>query len=403
MLDTHPGGAQAILNLGGKDATENFDLVHPSETIEALKPFLLGAIDPSKGSTDILAVSRSGTSAAGPISREDVNLNALLNLDEIEQAAKPFLAKKAWAYYYSAGDDLISKHFNTQVYRSIFLRPRVFVDCTTCDTETSLFGHKVGLPLFVSPTARARLGHPDGEAGIAEGCRALGVAQVISNSASQSPEEVVANASPSQVFGWQLYVQRDRSVSEDMLRRVNNLDPIKFIVLTVDAPILGNREDDDRADIEQGGVGRNLFGGTDPSIEWATTLEWLAGQTKKPILIKGIQTHEDALLAAQYAPLVKGIVLSNHGGRALDTAPPAVHTLLEIRKYCPHVFQRVDVWVDGGIKRGTDVVKALCLGAKAVGIGRPALWGLSLAGPKGVERTLKSKLMPSIRKQYACL
>ncbi len=111
-----------------------------------------------------------------------------------------------------------------------------------------------------------------------------------------------------------------------------------------------------------------------------------------PIVLKGIQTHEDAYLASLYAPQVKAIILSNHGGRALDTAPPPIHTLLEIRKYCPEVFQKIEVWVDGGIKRGTDVVKALCLGARGVGIGRAALWGLGAGGPEGVERTLQSRI-----------
>jgi isopentenyl diphosphate isomerase/L-lactate dehydrogenase-like FMN-dependent dehydrogenase len=99
-------------------------------------------------------------------------------------------------------------------------------------------------------------------------------------------------------------------------------------------------------------------------------------------------------LASQYAPQVKAIILSNHGGRAADTAPPAVHTLLEIRKYCPEVFSRIEVWVDGGIKRGTDIVKALCLGAKAVGVGRAALYGLGAGGVEGVERTFESKEPP---------
>jgi L-lactate dehydrogenase (cytochrome) len=109
-----------------------------------------------------------------------------------------------------------------------------------------------------------------------------------------------------------------------------------------------------------------------------------------PIVLKGIQTHEDAYIASRH-PLIKAIILSNHGGRAVDTAPPAVHTLLEIRKYCPEVFDRVEVWIDGGIRRGTDVVKALCLGAKAVGIGRAPLYGLGAGGEEGVARVLNSK------------
>ncbi|EHL02017.1 putative Cytochrome b2, mitochondrial [Glarea lozoyensis 74030] len=137
-----------------------------------------------------------------------------------------------------------------------------------------------------------------------------------------------------------------------------------------------------------GGVGKSLFFGTAADLTWKDTLKWLEQQTDLPIVLKGLQTHEDAYMAAQF-PQVKAIILSNHGGRALDTAPPAVHTLLEIRKYCPEVFSRLEVWVDGGIKRGTDVVKALCLGAKAVGVGRAALFGLGAGGTEGVERTFE--------------
>ncbi|KAK3060644.1 hypothetical protein LTS18_008079 [Coniosporium uncinatum] len=132
-----------------------------------------------------------------------------------------------------------------------------------------------------------------------------------------------------------------------------------------------------------------LFAGTAPDLTWKTTLPWLAKHTDLPIVLKGLQTHEDAFLAAQYAPQVRGIILSNHGGRALDTAPPAIHTLLEIRKYCPEVLEKLEVYVDGGIRRGTDVVKALCLGARAVGVGRSALFGLGAGGREGVERVLK--------------
>jgi len=251
------------------------------------------------------------------------------------------------------------------------------------------------------------LAHPDGEWGIARACKKFGTIQMISNNASMTPEQIVKDAGPDQVFGWQLYVQTERKKSEDMLARINRLDAIKFICLTLDAPVPGKREDDERGKyvIEDtseaikdaggatlkggGGIGQSLFFGTDPTLTWVETMPWLRKHTNKPIILKGLQCHEDAYLAAQHAPQVQGIILSNHGGRAADTAPPAVHTLLEIRKYCPEVFKKIDVVVDGGIKRGTDVVKALALGAKAVGIGRAALFGLGAAGPEGVERVLE--------------
>ncbi|THC91286.1 hypothetical protein EYZ11_009263 [Aspergillus tanneri] len=385
FLVRHPGGPRAILRFGGEDATKEFDLIHPPETLQSLQPALLGSIEPH---------TESNLGPRPKAVATKIDMCTLLNLDEIEEAARKVISKKAWAYYYSAADDKISKDYNTQIYRSILLRPRVFLDCRTCKLETQLLGYKLGLPIFVSPTAMARLGHPAGEAGIAEACRSFGALQIIANNSSLSPEQIVTDALPTQVFGWQLYVQLNRQESEDMLTRISQLDQIKFVVLTLDAPVSGKREDDERINIKaslEGSISSHLFAGTDPSITWMETLDWLSRQTNKPIILKGLQTHEDALLAAKHTPLVKAIILSNHGGRSLDTAPPAVHTLLEIHKYCPEVFKKVDVWVDGGIRRGTDVVKALCLGAKAVGIGRPALWGLAAGGVQGVERTLQSQ------------
>ncbi|KAJ5197269.1 Aldolase-type TIM barrel [Penicillium cf. viridicatum] len=336
---------------------------------------------------------------------EHKSIETLLNLDEIEDAATRIVNKKAWAYYYSASDDKISKHKNTEAFRSIQLRPKVFVDCKECDLNTELLDNHVSIPIYVSPAAMARLGHPSGEAGIAEACRSFGALQIISNSASMTPEQIVAGAAPGQVFGWQLYVQHDRTKSERMLARINKLSAIKFIALTLDSPVTGKREDDERSGnvigseaLYQGDSNDTapiiqtrdpVFKGMDPSLTWTETLAWLAKHTDLPVVLKGIQTHEDAYIATQYTPQVKGIILSNHGGRSLDTAPPAVHTLLEIRKYCPGVFDKIEVWVDGGIKRGTDVVKALCLGARGVGIGRAALWGLSAGGVDGVKRTLQ--------------
>lgn len=353
-----------------------------------------------------------------PEQEQSAALDSLLNLDELEIHATKAISKEAWAFYFSAADDLVSKKLNNEVYRSILLRPRVFVDCERCDTSTTLLGHRVGLPVYASPTGMSRLAHPTGEAGIAQACGTYRVLQLISNNASQIPEEVVLNAVPGQVFGFQLYGQVEVQKSERMLARINRLaDKIKFVCLTLDAPTPGKREHDERAQniasrlpitssVQSGsvsktspttprpsraGLGRSSGQGISARLTWEKTLPWLARHTSMPIILKGIQTHEDAYLASLHAPQVRAIILSNHGGRALDTAPPAVHTLLEIRKYCPEVFEKVEVWVDGGIKRGTDVVKALCLGARGVGIGRAALWGLGAGGPKGVERTFESK------------
>ncbi|KAK9773676.1 putative FMN-dependent dehydrogenase-domain-containing protein [Seiridium cardinale] len=409
FLPSHPGGSKIILQLAGRDATEEYDPIHPPGILEEnLKPEAkLGKIDPQT------LVSTTQPAAGGEeqkkVADADPPLESLLNLDELEALATKKIPHKAWAYYYSSSDDMFSKSYNNQVYRNILFRPRVFLDCVSCDSSTSLLGHNVGLPLFVAPAAMARLGHPDGEAGIARAAAKFGALQIVSNNASMTPEQIVADAKPGQMFGWQLYVQNDRKKSEAMLARINKMsDKFKCIILTLDAPVPGKRELDEKQSFANaapvaaaaktsnepsrpggGGVGQQLFWGTAADLTWKITLPWLAQHTDLPIVLKGLQTHEDAYLAAKYAPQVKAVILSNHGGRALDTAPPAMHTLLEIRKYCPEVLQKIEVWVDGGIKRGTDIVKALCLGARGVGIGRAALFGLGAGGQAGVERTFE--------------
>lgn len=407
FLPEHPGGKKIILKLAGKDATKEYDPIHPPGILEEnLRPEdYLGTINPDSFPKPEAEVEEMPQDSDKP-----PPLGSLMNLDEIEEEATKRISKKAWAYYFSASDDLRSKNFNNLVYRQILLRPRVFVDCTECDLSTTFLGHKVGIPIFVAPAAMARLAHPDGEHGIAKACSRFNAMQIISNNASMTPEQIVEGADPDQVFGWQLYVQNQREKSEAMIKRIHAKgDNYKFITLTLDAPVPGKRELDEKSNFDfsdtspasgestpaKGGVGQQLFFGTAADLTWKTTLPWLAKHTDLPIVLKGLQTHEDVYLAAKYAPQVKAVILSNHGGRALDTAPPAIHTLLEVRKYCPKVFNKIEIFVDGGIKRGTDVVKALCLGARGVGIGRGALYGLGAGGQAGVERVLESKFVPS--------
>ncbi|KAI9888994.1 MAG: hypothetical protein M1814_006052 [Vezdaea aestivalis] len=335
----------------------------------------------------------------------------LLNLQDIEDVARNLLDPKAWAYYFSGSDDEISKALNSSAYRSILFRPRVFVDVTKVELSTQLTGRSVNVPFFVSPAAMATLAHPSGEQGIADACGKYGAMQIISNNASMSPEDIVKDSGPNQFFGFQLYVQVKKEKTIEMLQRINKLsDKIKFICLTLDAAASGKRERDQRESQSlskrpslavngkteeksemKGGIGDHLFSGTDPGLTWEKTLPWLREHTDLPIVLKGILSHEDAMIAAEHRKYVQGIILSNHGGRSLDSNPPPIHTLLEIKKFCPEVLNQLEVWIDGGIKRGTDVVKALCLGAKGVGLGRAPLWGLGAGGVAGVERTFESK------------
>lgn len=355
-----------------------------------------------------------------PVSRpgDELPISALLNLDEIEERGSHRLTRKAWAYYWSAADDLYTKQLNSTTYNQIFLRPRIFINVEHCDLSTTFLGFKIGLPILISPAAEAGLAHPEAEHGIATACSKFSAMQIISFNASMTPEQIVHDAIPNQIFGWQLYVRTDIEDSNMMLRRINELDAIKFVVLTLDSPVPGKREEDERMkrtscysstssaaaqtinDLStklprESKESRSTLKIVSPSRTAPTptcekTLPWLVAQTKKPIILKGLQTYEDAYLAYKH-PLVKGIILSNHGGRQADTAPPAIHTLLEIRKYCPQILHQPDfeILIDGGVRRETNIVKALALGAKAVGLGRAPLFGLAAAGPEGVEKTLE--------------
>lgn len=301
---------------------------------------------------------------------------------------------------------------NREIYRRILLRQHVFRDVGDVDCTTSLLGLKTRMPVFISPAAAAKLADPQGEMAICRAAGKEGVLMCVSNNASMSIDEISgarevgageegiweSSNGGGQRLWWQLYVQVDRSKSEAQLHKVSHPSSgFSAVVVTLDAPWPGKREADERATLPPpdrdlggtvgAGVGKQLFAGTESTITWRD-LKWVRQHTHLPIILKGIQTHTDAAIAARN-PLVSGIILSNHGGRALDTAPPSVLVLLEIRRHCPWVLNRIPVFVDGGIRRGADVVKCLALGATAVGIGRPVLYSLAAYGEDGVRRMLQ--------------
>lgn len=220
---------------------------------------------------------------------------------------------------------------------------------------------------------------------------------------SSHPLEEILQAAPDHPFLFQLYMNKDRKAAEEVIRNAAKLG-LKAIFLTVDAAGRGKRESDERIKIDEviinpatqeriqtdkkgGGLTRRMGSYIDQSMTWED-IKWIRSLTDVPLVLKGIMTAADAKLAMQYK--VDGIVLSNHGGRNLDYSPPSILLLLELHKQCPEIFDRIEVYVDGGIRRGGDIVKALCLGAKAVGIGRSFLYSL-IYGTEGAEHLVESK------------
>ncbi|EOO02978.1 putative fmn-dependent dehydrogenase protein [Phaeoacremonium minimum UCRPA7] len=277
-----------------------------------------------------------------------------------------------------------------------------------------MLGQPMRTPIFCSPTSLGRLVHPEGEKELGRACKNLGIPQCVSTSASFPLAELVTAVRSHQAdtdydlpFFFQLYVDKKRANSERLLRQAAELG-IKGVFLTVDAPIPGKREADERMQADEsisspmsgakakndkkgGALGRLMGAYIDDSLQWAD-IAWLRKCAPGiPIVLKGIQTAIDAVRAMEAG--VDAILISNHGGRSLDTAPATILVLLELHKCCPQIFDRMEVFVDGGISRGTDVFKALCLGAKSVGIGRGFLYGLNY-GREGVERYIDSELSP---------
>jgi isopentenyl diphosphate isomerase/L-lactate dehydrogenase-like FMN-dependent dehydrogenase len=271
------------------------------------------------------------------------------------------------------------------------------VDVSEISTRSTVLGTEVEMPILVAPVAFQLLAHPDGEAGMARAAAAAGTVLCLSSLTSTRPAEV-AEAAPDGKRWMQVYLFRDRAVTRAMVEEAAD-SGYEALLLTVDAPYAGRRERDLRSGFQvpaeirapaiEGAVGHRsmttaeVFELVDPSITWKD-LEQLCGEFDLPILVKGLITGEDAALAVEHG--AAGVVVSNHGGRQLDNAPPTIDALPEVVEA---VGGRIPVLLDGGVRRGTDVAVALAIGAEAVLVGRPALWGLAVGGEGGARRALE--------------
>jgi isopentenyl diphosphate isomerase/L-lactate dehydrogenase-like FMN-dependent dehydrogenase len=298
----------------------------------------------------------------------------LLNVADYERAAEERLDPAAFGYFAGGANDEWTLRENVAAFNRWVLRPRVLVDVSEPTTARTVLGAELSFPVLVAPMAFQGSAHPDGEAAMARGAAAAGTAMCLSTLSTMPIEEVNAGSR-----WFQLYWSPDRSVVEDLVQRAEAAG-FGAIVVTVDLPVLGRRERDLRTGFEPPVAIDSVV---DPSITWRD-LEWLRSLCSLPVLVKGILTAEDATLALEAG--VDGVVVSNHGGRQLDGVAASLDALPEV---VDAVGDRAVVLMDGGVRRGTDIVKALALGAKAVLVGRPALWGLAVGGADGVEQVLR--------------
>ncbi|PGH36334.1 L-lactate dehydrogenase (cytochrome) [[Emmonsia] crescens] len=398
FLSEHPGGPSIILKYAGRDATKAYSDIHPPSLIKNSLPEdkLKGVLDRDTIGDEWLKEPPEQSVKHMP-DNEKPPLSTLINAHDFEVVASKTATAKTWAFYSSASNDLITRDANKSVFDRTWFRPRILRNVKEANTKTKILGCDVNLPLFVSPAAMVKLIHPDGELAIARACETRGVMQGISNSASYSMKDITA-AGPQANYFFQLYVNKDRAKSAAHLQECSENPRIRAIFITVDAAWPGKREADERVradeslsvpmsaqrahnDAKGGGLGRVMAGFIDPALTWED-LVWARKHTHLPLVLKGVMSADDAMLAMKAG--LDGILLSNHGGRNLDTSPPALVTLLELHKRCPEIFDKMEIYVDGGIRRGTDILKAVCLGATAVGMGRSVLFAANY-GQEGVE------------------
>lgn len=325
-----------------------------------------------------------------------------LNIFELEQVAKERLPQIAYDYYRSGAWDEVTLKSNREAYEKFKIHYKVLVDVQKRDLSTTLFGQKVACPILIAPTAFHKLAHPDGELATARAAVQSNTIMTLSSLSNTTIEEV--SAATNRTFWFQLYINKDREFTRNLVARAEAAGA-KALVVTVDTPVWGRRERDirngfhlppglsainlvqsDKDAVAKGqsgaGLGQSFGWMLDPTLQWKD-MEWLASITKLPILIKGVCRPDDAVKAKSHG--VKGIIVSNHGGRQMDSAPATIEVLAPI---VDAVGNDLPILLDGGIRRGTDAMKALAMGAKAVLVGRPVLWGLAAGGQQGVEKAL---------------
>ncbi|ARV62347.1 alpha-hydroxy-acid oxidizing enzyme [Nostocales cyanobacterium HT-58-2] len=331
-----------------------------------------------------------------------------LNLFEYKQLATKCLSQMALDYYASGAWDEVTLRDNRAAFERFKLRPRVLVDVSKRNVVTQVLGQPLQIPLLIAPMAFQCLANPQGEIATATAAASAGVGMVLSTLSTKSIEEVatVCHNTNSHAPQWfQLYIHKDRGLTRALVERAYSAG-YKALCITVDAPVLGRRERDKRNQFAlpsgmqlanltnlsglniphkeaESGLFIYFAQQLNPAVTWHD-LEWLQSLCPLPLVVKGILRGDDAARAVECG--VKAIIVSNHGGRQLDGAIASLDALAEVVNA---VGDRAEVLLDGGIRRGTDILKALALGAKAVLVGRPVLWGLAVAGEAGVAHIIE--------------
>jgi len=374
-----------------------------------------------------------------PLSEEEAakrvpHISSIILPTEFEAAAEAVMPPRAWTYVSSSAHNGSALRGNLASWGAVRFRPRIFQDVAIVNPCSSILGYASAFPFYVSPMGQLGRGHPAGEVGVVRALARRGVHGVLSTESTAQMEDIAAafvdekakiaaaqkeqgvpETRPEAQLHFQLYISADRAVAVQRIRRAKATNVFRTLWVTVDTPVLGKRSADRglqaaealatspdlAAHAERAGLGL-LAHATNAQLNASLTWEdltWIKSEWGGPVVLKGIQTAEDAARAAESG--CQGVLLSNHGGRQMPDASDALTTLLEIRTYYPQILNKLEIFVDGGCRDGADVLKAVALGAKAVGIGRPFFYALAAYGEKGVERCLDSKSRISVSFRFA--
>jgi (S)-2-hydroxy-acid oxidase len=309
-----------------------------------------------------------------------VSASRFVTVDDFEPVARERLPRDVYDYYAGGAGDEWTLLENRRAFERWVIRPRMLTGAYPPEPATELLGSRVAMPILVAPWAYQRMAHPDGELATARAAARAGTIMVVSSTTHGYLEDVASTGGAPK--WWQLYIFTDRGYTAEMLRRVHAAG-FAAICFTVDLPVVGLRHRDTRSGFDMPvGLPHDDFV-FEPNITWED-LAWIREQAPLPLLVKGVMTADDARLAIEAG--ASGIVVSNHGARQLDAVAATVSVLPEIVEA---VGGRIPVLLDGGVRRGTDVFKALALGASAVLVGRPTCWGLAVGGEDGVVDVLQ--------------
>lgn len=391
FLQMHPGGVARLMEVAGGDATEKFYQIHSDSVFEKMKNNLIyigklkGSIDKTYTDEELRIIE---------MKQKIPPLSTVFSLSDFENVAKHVLPKSTFMYYATGSSDEFSIRENHYAYGRVFFKPKMMQDRTgDLDLSTEFLGTKVDLPFYITAFAGSKLAHPLGEMNLQAASYAANVMHMVPKMNSYSIDEFFEVVPDDQNHWYQYHFDTQEEIDniEQLVKKVEKMPSVKGFFFNVDLDDIGNREKDSRqraAETVEPDVLNKLVPadfGEHPYMSWKI-IDRILATTDLPVGLKGVQRGEDVVIAAEKG--IKAVVLSNHGGRQLDFSRPPLEVLAEARAMLKekNLEDNIEIYIDGGVRRGSDIIKALCLGAKGVGLGRPFLYAMAGYGEEGVSK-----------------